>query len=257
MAFDVTSRLLLAQPQTEPLAETATSEQKPDDIDDVDDDQLLNPSMFASKPGGDDAGEGGGGGRKRAPRLSKRQRRNMKKTGDPNEAPERSQPASKPKPKPKPETTAPAPLPRGKRTKLKRMKEKYGDQDAEEMALRAMLLGTTIPAEVAEEMGIVKSEEEEEIANEEEVQDGVDQDGDGTDQAAASDWIVKRCFHCHEVGHVIRECPQLVGADKQEITKAIAAGQDRLRQVRHHHQLHHKLPTLRFRICSGGGRGNS
>lgn len=82
---------------------------------------------------------------------------------------------------------------RGQKGKLKKMKEKYADQDDEERKIRMALLASAGKAKVNEQ-----DPQSEEITTNKESKplDGVED-------------VVKRCYKCKKVGHLAKDCKEL------------------------------------------------
>ncbi|KAI3737864.1 hypothetical protein L2E82_27878 [Cichorium intybus] len=82
---------------------------------------------------------------------------------------------------------------RGQKGKLKKMKEKYADQDEEERKIRMALLASAGKAKVNEQ-----DPQSEEITTNKESKplDGVED-------------VVKRCYKCKKVGHLAKDCKEL------------------------------------------------
>ena len=123
---------------------------------------------------------------------------------------------------------APAkPLPRGKRTKLKRVQDRYKNQDEDDLVLAASLLGLQNVDKKKEEVkarekqflqaGKNKEEQAEEDGSDSEEEEEEEKKGEAASSApvpAASmdDDSSKVCFLCKSRGHVFKSCPSRASA---------------------------------------------
>jgi predicted ribosome quality control (RQC) complex YloA/Tae2 family protein len=96
---------------------------------------------------------------------------------------------------------------RGKRTKLKKIAEKYKDQDEEERILRCQLMGT-VPLNDDGKV-ILPEEDDGDVKDDEE-----EKDKDSDDE-------IKNCFYCGATTHIVRNCPDLEGKDSAFINRLI------------------------------------
>jgi predicted ribosome quality control (RQC) complex YloA/Tae2 family protein len=172
-------------------------------------------------------------------RMSARHRKLIKQGKDPH-APE-NQPKPRAKPSAAEQEAAAAekvknkPLPRGKKSKLRRMKEKYAEQDDEDRALARTLYGYKIP-ELPDKHGVTAK-----AASDEDDADEDDESGSEAKQKPAESAVVapvqaavavpmivaeKRCYVCGEVGHERSACPEREAAanvkHKKEIQDLLA-----------------------------------
>ncbi|SPQ94981.1 unnamed protein product (mitochondrion) [Plasmodiophora brassicae] len=222
VGFDVTSSLVKSaaafdMSAREAVVDDADAKDKEAD-DNAEDDDLVNTAMF-------DTQSAKARGKSR---MSARQRRLLRKGGASDEM--STEDGTRPSDtvvEPVASTPAEPPdvLPRGKRTKMKRLKKRYADQDEEEREQRLRLLGSS---GVRDLHGTAEKDAESDVDDEKE---NGDDDSESSEDASATaapeqDWIVKVCFHCHGQGHVVRECPELVGADQKTLNKAVQSGRD-------------------------------
>ncbi|KAJ4822904.1 hypothetical protein Tsubulata_037852 [Turnera subulata] len=83
-------------------------------------------------------------------------------------------------------------LSRGQRSKLKKMKEKYADQDEEERSIRMALLASAGNAR----------------KNQGEMQNGNEATGEGKKANNGPEDAPKVCYKCKKAGHLSRDCPE-------------------------------------------------
>lgn len=123
------------------------------------------------------------------------------------------------------------PLPRGKRTKLKRVADRYKNQDEDDLVLAASLLGLQnvekkkMEVQAREKQFLQAGKKEGEAPAEEE--ESSESEGEGEDEekkgdaasstaaapaAAADDDSTKVCFLCKSRGHVFKSCPSRASA---------------------------------------------
>ncbi|KAI3512406.1 hypothetical protein L1887_19721 [Cichorium endivia] len=110
---------------------------------------------------------------------------------------------------------------RGQKGKLKKMKEKYADQDEEERKIRMALLASAGKAKVNEQ-----DPQSEEITSNKESKplEGVED-------------VVKRCYKCKKVGHLAKDCKELfqeVGNgenDKLNEAEKLAMEEDDIKEI--------------------------
>ncbi|XP_010273525.1 PREDICTED: nuclear export mediator factor NEMF isoform X2 [Nelumbo nucifera] len=81
---------------------------------------------------------------------------------------------------------------RGQKSKLKKIKEKYAEQDEEERKIRMALLASA---------GKV-------LKNEEEPEDGLVETDKGKKSVSGLDDALKICYKCKKAGHLSRDCPE-------------------------------------------------
>jgi predicted ribosome quality control (RQC) complex YloA/Tae2 family protein len=109
---------------------------------------------------------------------------------------------------------------RGKRSKIKKIKGKYADQDEEEKMIRSKMLGTVALDETGNVIDL--NDQEVEVLEPSIDAEDVEQDDEESEQS-------KSCFLCGELGHVVRKCPTLGDvADSSDINRLIKEARKQL-----------------------------
>ncbi|KAL5700752.1 hypothetical protein ACHQM5_026160 [Ranunculus cassubicifolius] len=108
------------------------------------------------------------------------------------------------------------PLSRGQKSKLKKIKEKYAEQDEEERKIRMTLLASAGEAvkNEKEKAKVAAIEVKETKAATESLEDGS-----------------KICYKCKKLGHLSRDCPEQPEQNKQEEVDRVAMEEDDINEI--------------------------